>query len=99
MPSWLDEAFPELPNLFLPEASGRVDTNSSKYRQAVENFRGELAAASHCCLDKHSLLCTAEHDKACQAAVNEIGVLYAPRITKKLDPEVSLLLLWHALLS
>ncbi|GAA5952064.1 hypothetical protein JCM8115_005316 [Rhodotorula mucilaginosa] len=64
---WLDEAFPELPNLFLPEASGRVDTNSPEYRQAVENFR--------------------DHDKAYQAAVNEIGVLYAPRITKKLDPE------------
>ncbi|GAA5875575.1 hypothetical protein JCM3774_006107 [Rhodotorula dairenensis] len=66
---WLDEAFPEHPNLFLPEAATPVDTDSLEYRQAVESFR--------------------EHDKAYQGAVNEIAVLYAPRITKKLDPESS----------
>ncbi|POY74355.1 hypothetical protein BMF94_2549 [Rhodotorula taiwanensis] len=66
---WLDEAYPDRPNLFMPEAAVPVDVRSAEYKRAVQSFKDAYVG--------------------CRDLLEAIGTLYAPRITKKLDPESS----------
>lgn len=41
--AYLDEAYPDRPNLFLPEATAPVDTDSVEYSRARQAAAGLLA--------------------------------------------------------
>lgn len=87
---WLDEAYPDRPNLFLPEAPLPVDVKSKEYAAAKERYHGALYPPRHAKLVEPERARPAANDKAFAGLSRPAAAfdLYASRIVKMFDEEV-----------